>query len=355
MIETQRSGSEDVVFATVEEALDDLRAGRCVIVADSRDPESEGDLLVAAQKCTPEVVNFMATEASGIVFLCLSAERVEELGLRSMAPHGDARSWKHAMTVSIEARHGVTTGISAHDRARTIQVAIDPASRPQNLVRPGHVFPLTARSGGVLDRAGRTEAHVDLARLAGFVPAGVAVEIVTDDGSVAALADLAEFARRRGLRMITVGDVVRHRWRTERVLERGEQVRLRTRAGEFGTCTFVERPSGARHVALVQGELRDPGDVLLSVHAECFSGHVFSSVACDCATRLEHGLQTLGQSDRGALVYVRPAAVGELACDTTETEHVAAVTRQILAELEIPSARIRTADGATASLLAGPT
>lgn len=351
MLEDQRPASEDVVFATVEEALDDLRAGRCVIVADSRDPESEGDLLFAAQKCTPEAVNFMVTEATGIVFLCLPVERVEELGLWPMAPHGDGRDWKGAMTVSIEARHGVTTGISAHDRARTIQVAIHPASGPQDLVRPGHVFPLTARPSGVLGRAGRTEAHVDLTRLAGFVPAGVAVEVVTDDGSAARLADLAQFARRHGVRIITVGDLVRYRWRNERVLEPGDRMRLRTRAGEFSAFTFVERSSGVRHVALVQGAVGHGGDIPVSVQVECFSGHVFSSVACECGTRLRHGLQTLGQSDRGVLLYVRAAAVDELSCGVAESEYVGAVARQILSELDIPFARIHATDGVSESLL----
>lgn len=347
---SQLAAGEDLVSATVEEALDDLRAGRCVVVADSREPESQGDLLVAAQQCTPEVINLMATHGSGIVFLCLPGERVEELGLGPMAPHGDNLSWKQAMTVSIEARHGVTTGISAYDRARTIQAAIDPASRPQDLVQPGHIFPLKARSNGVLDRAGRTEAHVDLARLAGFIPAGVAVELTTDEGSAATFADLAQFARRHNVRIITVADVVRHRWRTERVLERGERVRLHTAAGESDVFTFTERPSATRHLALVRGNLLEPDDIWLSVHAECLPGHVFSSVACECAIRLGQALRTLGQSERAVLIYVR-AAASQVTCSAADNEHLASVTRQILCELEISSGCLRSADAATTSVL----
>jgi 3,4-dihydroxy 2-butanone 4-phosphate synthase / GTP cyclohydrolase II len=341
----------DAVFVTVEQALDDLRQGRFVILVDGRAPDSEGDLLVAAEQCTPEAINFMATEASGVVFLCLPEQRVEELGLRRMAPHGDASSWKRAMTVSIEARSGVTTGISARDRARTVQVAIDPASGAGDLVCPGHIFPLAADDDGVFGRLGRTEAHVDLARLAGFIPAAVIAEAVTEDGSDARGSDLVAFARRHAIRMVAVGDVAAYRLRTERVLAPDGRARLRTRTGAVEAMVFTERPSGLRHLAIVHGSLDGEKEVSVHVHAECFAGDVLGSAECECRDALDAALRQIAAAPRGLLVYVRSPAPSELGCGPRAPEHAAAIAAQVITELGIAPDRVRSDDPATTTAL----
>src|SRR4249919_1870086 len=235
-------------FATVEEAIEDIRAGRFVVVVDDEDRENEGDLTIAAQFATPEAVNFMVTHARGLVCLCLTEERCDELGLRQMTDQNET-PFGTAFTVTVEAREGVTTGISAHDRAHTIQVAIDPESRPRDLVQPGHVFPLKSRPGGVLERAGQTEAAVDLARLAGLNPAGVICEVMNDDGTMARVPDLERYCERHGLKMITVADLIAYRRRTEKLVHRGASVRLPTAYGEFQAIAFVEKLTGKVHVA----------------------------------------------------------------------------------------------------------
>ena len=264
-------------FATIEQAIEDIRSGRFVVVVDDADRENEGDLTIAAQFVTPEAIAFMATHGRGLICLCLSPERCDELGLRPMTERNETPLGT-AFTVSIEAREGVSTGISAQDRARTIHVAIDPASRPEDLVQPGHVFPLRGRPGGVLQRGGQTEGAVDLARLAGLIPAGVVCEIMKDDGTMARVPDLTEFCARHGIRMVTVADLIQYRRRTEKLVERVVSVRLPTEYGEFQAVAYRELISGKQHVALVRGDVAGEADVLVRVHSECLTGDVFQSL-----------------------------------------------------------------------------
>jgi 3,4-dihydroxy 2-butanone 4-phosphate synthase / GTP cyclohydrolase II len=290
-------------FATIEEAIEDVRNGRLVVVVDDPNRENEGDLVIAAQFATPEAINFMATHARGLVCLCLTEERCDQLGLRPMTDHNEARLGT-AFTVSIEAREGVTTGISAADRSHTIQVAIDPASRPQDLVQPGHVFPLRARDGGVLRRSGQTEASVDLARLAGLIPAGVVCEIMNDDGTMARVPDLVPYCERHGLKMVTVAELIEYRRRTEELVERDVSVRLPTEYGEFAATAFREKLTGKHHLALVMGEVEGRDDVLVRVHSECLTGDVFHSLRCDCGEQLESALRAIADEGRGVLLYM---------------------------------------------------
>jgi 3,4-dihydroxy 2-butanone 4-phosphate synthase/GTP cyclohydrolase II len=290
-------------FATIEEAIEEIREGRMVVVVDDPDRENEGDLTIAAQFATPEAVNFMATHARGLVCLCLTEERADELGLRPMTEHNEAPLGT-AFTVSIEAREGVTTGISAGDRSRTIQVAVHPDSTPHDLVQPGHVFPLRAKQGGVLERIGQTEAAVDLARLAGLTPAGVICEIMNDDGTMARVPDLIPYCGRHGLKMITVADLVEYRRRHEKLVERGAAVRLPTELGEFTAIGFREKLTGKTHVALVKGEVDGAENVLVRVHSECLTGDVFHSLRCDCGEQLEHALAQIEEEGRGVLLYM---------------------------------------------------
>jgi 3,4-dihydroxy 2-butanone 4-phosphate synthase/GTP cyclohydrolase II len=295
--------SPELAFASIEEAIEDVRAGKLVVVVDAADRENEGDLTIAAQFATPEAINFMATHGRGLICLCLTEERCDELGLRPMAEHNEA-PLKTAFTVSIEAREGVTTGISAADRARTIQVAIDATKGANDVVSPGHVFPLRARPGGVLRRAGQTEAAVDLARLAGLIPAGVVCEIMNEDGTMARVPDLVDYCRRHGLKMITVADLIEYRRRTEKLVERLTSVRLPTAYGEFRAVAFRERLTGKHHVALVRGEVENADNVLVRVHSECLTGDVFHSLRCDCGEQLEQALLQIGAEDRGVLLYM---------------------------------------------------
>jgi 3,4-dihydroxy 2-butanone 4-phosphate synthase / GTP cyclohydrolase II len=290
-------------FATIEEALEDVRQGKFVVVVDAADRENEGDLTIAAQFATPEAVNFMATYGRGLICLCITDERCDELDLRQMTERNET-PFGTAFTVSIEAREGVSTGISAHDRARTIQVAIDPSKGPEELVQPGHVFPLRARAGGVLQRAGQTEAAVDLARLAGLNPAGVVCEIMKDDGTMARVPDLVEYCAHHDLKMITVEDLIEYRRRTEKLVERLTSVRLPTAYGDFTAIAFRERLTGKHHVALVKGDVDGEEDVLVRVHSECLTGDVFHSLRCDCGEQLEQALARIGTEERGVLLYM---------------------------------------------------
>ena len=290
-------------FSSVEEALDDVRQGKFVVVVDDPDRENEGDLVIAAQFATPEAINFMATHARGLICLSLTEERADELGLRPMTERNEAPLGT-AFTVSIEAREGVTTGISAADRSRTIQVAINPQSRPGDLVQPGHVFPLRAKPGGVLERIGQTEAAVDLARLAGLTPSGVVCEIMNDDGTMARVPDLTRFCAHHKLRMITVAQLVEYRRRHERLVERTAQVRMPTDYGEFTAVAFREKLTGKTHVALVRGEVGGKENVLVRVHSECLTGDVFHSLRCDCGEQLELALERIGAEDEGVLLYM---------------------------------------------------
>jgi 3,4-dihydroxy 2-butanone 4-phosphate synthase/GTP cyclohydrolase II len=274
-----------------------------VVVCDGEDRENEGDLVLAAQFATPEAINFMAKEARGLVCLAVTPERCDELGLDLMAPKNED-PLKTAFTVSIEAREGVTTGISAHDRAHTIQVAIDPASRPRDLVQPGHVFPLKARTGGVLERTGHTEASVDLARLAGLTPAGVICEIMKDDGTMARVSDLVPYCERHDLRMITVADLIAYRRRTEKLVERVVATGLPTAFGDFEAVGYRSLVDNKHHVALVKGDVAGREDVVVRVHSECLTGDVFHSLRCDCGEQLEAALGMIEEEGLGVLLYL---------------------------------------------------
>jgi 3,4-dihydroxy 2-butanone 4-phosphate synthase/GTP cyclohydrolase II len=294
-------------FSTIEEALEDVRAGKMVVVCDAEDRENEGDLTLAAQFATPENINFMAREARGLICLALTPERCDELGLDLMAAKNES-AFETAFTVSIEAREGVTTGISAHDRAHTIQVAIDPRSRPGDLVQPGHVFPLKARSGGVLERTGQTEAGVDLARLAGLIPAAVICEIMNDDGTMARVKDLIPYCERHRLRMITVGDLIEYRRRTERLVEQVARATLPTEYGEFDVVGYRSLLDNKHHVALVKGDVRAAADrgepVMVRVHSECLTGDVFHSLRCDCGQQLADALKRIETEGLGVVLYL---------------------------------------------------
>jgi len=290
-------------FASIEEAIEEIRAGRFVVVADDADRENEGDLTIAAQFVTPDAVNFMAMHGRGLICLCLTPERCEELGLRQMTDQNEAQ-FGTAFTVTIEARDGVSTGISAADRAHTIQVAVDPTSTPHELVSPGHIFPLRARPGGVLKRSGQTEAAVDLARLAGLTPAGVVCEIMKDDGTMARVPDLVEFCERHGLKLVTVADLIEYRRRTEKLVERVVSVRLPTDYGDFQAVAYRETLTGKQHVALVKGDVEGKDDILVRVHSECLTGDVFHSRRCDCGEQLERALARIEQEGEGVLLYL---------------------------------------------------
>ncbi len=290
-------------FATIEEAIEDVRQGKFVVVVDDEDRENEGDLTIAAQFATPEAVNFMAMHGRGLICLCLTEERCDELGLRQMTERNET-PFGTAFTVSIEAREGVSTGISAADRARTIQAAIDPASGPSDLVQPGHVFPLRARRGGVLQRSGQTEAAVDIARLAGLTPAGVVCEVMNDDGTMARVSDLAPYCARHGIKLVTIADLIEYRRRHEKLVERTVSVRLPTIYGEFTAVAFRELLTGKHHVALVRGDVAGKQNVLVRVHSECLTGDVFHSLRCDCGEQLELALRRIGAEGEGVVLYL---------------------------------------------------
>jgi 3,4-dihydroxy 2-butanone 4-phosphate synthase / GTP cyclohydrolase II len=290
-------------FATIEEAIEEIRAGRMVVVCDDADRENEGDLTMAAQFVTPEAINFMAKHGRGLICLALTPARCDELGLDLMAAKNES-AFETAFTVSIEARDGVTTGISAADRARTIQVAIDPAAAPRDVVQPGHIFPLKAKPGGVLERTGQTEAAVDLARLAGLNPSGVICEVMNDDGTMARVADLERYCAQHGLKMITVADLIAYRRRHDKLIERVVTTRLPTAFGEFEAVGYRSYVDDKHHVAMVKGEVDGQSDVLVRVHSECLTGDVFHSLRCDCGEQLESALAMIEREGRGVLLYL---------------------------------------------------
>jgi 3,4-dihydroxy 2-butanone 4-phosphate synthase/GTP cyclohydrolase II len=290
-------------FSTIEAAIEDVRAGRMVVVCDAEDRENEGDLTLAAQFVTPEAINFMAKHGRGLVCLALTPARCDELALDLMAAKNES-PFQTAFTVSIEAREGITTGISAHDRAHTIQVAIDPRTRPQDLVQPGHIFPLKAKAGGVLERTGQTEAAVDLARLAGLNPSGVICEVMNDDGTMARVPDLVQYCAGHGLKMVTVADLIAYRRRHDKLIERVVEARMPTRYGVFQVVGFRSLVDDKHHVAMVKGEVAGKQDVLVRVHSECLTGDVFHSLRCDCGQQLEDALLRIESEERGVLLYL---------------------------------------------------
>lgn len=297
-------------FTDVLTAVEEIRAGRMIVVVDDEDRENEGDLTLAAEKVTPEAINFMAKYGRGLICLSMTPERLEHLRLGPMtrentAPRGTA------FYESIEARDGVTTGISAHDRARTIHVAIDPASRASDLVRPGHVFPLCARKGGVLVRAGQTEAAVDLARMAGMIPAGVICEIMNDDGTMARVPDLTGFCHKHNLKMLTVAELIRYRMEHERYILRIGEALLPTRHGEFRMIAYESQLDGESHVALVKGDVeRAAQPVLVRMHSHCLAGDVFGGALCDCQIVLDRSLEMIADQGSGALIYLHQTSKG---------------------------------------------
>jgi 3,4-dihydroxy 2-butanone 4-phosphate synthase / GTP cyclohydrolase II len=292
------------LFATIPEAIDDIARGRIVIVVDDADRENEGDLIVAAEKVTPETIAFMVRYTSGVICMPVLGERLDELRIPLMvAANTDHQGT--AFTVSVDARRGVTTGISAADRAKTIRTLIDPATEPEDVLRPGHIFPLRYREGGVLRRAGHTEAAVDLARLAGLYPAGVLCETVNDDGTMARLPDLARFAKEHELRLISIADLIEYRRRREVLVERVATATIPTSWGEFRTYAYESVVDGRTHVALVLGDIGDGADVMTRVHSECLTGDVFGSLRCDCGSQLERAFELIGKEGRGIVLYIR--------------------------------------------------
>ena len=301
---------DEFKFNTIEEALEDIKEGKIVILVDDEDRENEGDLTMAAQKVTPKAINFMAKYGRGLICLSLTPEQVEKLKLPMMTDVNTS-PFETAFTVSIEARRGVTTGISAHDRARTILTAIDPESGPEDLSRPGHVFPLRAKPGGVLQRTGQTEGSVDLARLSGLYPAGVICEIMDDDGTMARVPKLMEFAREHNLKIITVKDIIQYRMQKERLVKRVATVNLPTMyGGDFKAIAYSNVVDDAIHIALVKGELKGDDVILVRVHSECLTGDVFGSLRCDCGEQLHRAMEEIEEEGTGVLLYMRQEGRG---------------------------------------------
>lgn len=296
-------------FAAIDEALEDIRAGRMVVVCDDEDRENEGDLTMAAEKVTPADIAFMAMHGRGLICVPLTEERCDELGLQPMVRNNTA-ALGTAFTVSVEARGRTTTGISAFDRAATVQALIDPETQPADLLRPGHTFPLRAREGGVLRRAGQTEAAVDLARLAGLMPAGVICEVMKDDGTMARVPDLVEFCKGHSLQMITVRDLIEYRLAREKLVKRIAEAKLPSASGEFCIVAYSSLVDSESHVALVHGCVDPDKPTLVRMHSECLTGDVFHSMRCDCGEQLESALSQIGASQAGVLVYLRQEGRG---------------------------------------------
>ncbi|MCA1905261.1 MAG: bifunctional 3,4-dihydroxy-2-butanone-4-phosphate synthase/GTP cyclohydrolase II [Desulfarculus sp.] len=352
-----------MALASIEAAIQDIKDGKMVILVDDEDRENEGDLTMAAEKVTPEAINFMATHGRGLICLSLTPDRVEQLQLAMMVR--DNQSPYHtAFTVSVEARQGVTTGISAHDRAHTIRTAVAPDAKPDDLVSPGHVFPLRARRGGVLVRTGQTEGSVDLARLAGLAPAGVICEIMKDDGTMARMPDLEVFAEKWGLKIVTIRDLISYRMRNESFVHREADVRLPTEFGEFRAIAYTNDVDQMEHVALIKGEVAGDDPVLVRVHSECLTGDVFHSRRCDCGQQLASALRTMEQEGRGVLLYMKQEGRGiglinklkayalqDQGCDTVEANEALGfaadlrdygIGAQILADLGVRNMRLMT-------------
>jgi 3,4-dihydroxy 2-butanone 4-phosphate synthase / GTP cyclohydrolase II len=298
-------------FCDVETALEEIRAGRMIVVIDDEDRENEGDLTMAAEKITPEAINFMAKFGRGLVCLAMTEERLEYLRLGQMSPENTS-NFGTAFTESIDAKDGVTTGISAYDRSHTIQVAIDSATRPSDLARPGHIFPLRARKGGVLVRAGQTEASVDLARLAGMVPAGVICEIMNDDGTMSRVPELTEFCREHDMKMLTVAELIRYRMAHERYVRRLAESVVPTAYGDFRMIAYESEIHGDSHIAMVKGDVEHAGNdpVLVRMHSHCLVGDVFGATWCECRTVIDTAMRRIAEEGRGALIYLHSTSKG---------------------------------------------
>lgn len=292
-----------MAFAKTEEAIKDIKTGKMVIVVDDEDRENEGDLVMAAEKVTPEAINFMTKYGRGLICMPCIGERLDELRIPAMVSDNDSTHGT-AFTVSIGAKHRITTGISAFDRAATIQAVVDPATKPEDICRPGHVFPLRARSGGVLERAGHTETAVDLARLAGLFPAGVICEIMNEDGTMARVPELERVASQYNLEMITVASLIEYRRRTEKLVRRIAEVNLPTRYGEFTAAGYESILDHKHHLALIKGEVSGKRDVLVRVHSECLTGDVFGSLRCDCGSQLHEALKRIAKEGTGVFLYI---------------------------------------------------
>ena len=309
MADKKRTSRRKSVFATIEAAIEAIRKGEMIIVVDDEDRENEGDLTLAAEKVTPEVVNFMAMHGRGLICLAMTAERLAELDLSQMVEKNTA-PFETAFSVPIDAKGVTSTGISAADRAATVLAAINPGTRPSDLARPGHVFPLQARNGGVLVRAGQTEAAVDLARIAGLYPAGVICEIMNKDGSMARVPDLTRFAKRHKLLMITIADLIQYRVRTEGLVKRIASAALPTEYGDFRVMAYESILDRETHVALVKGDIGGGDNVLVRVHSRCLTGDVFHSARCDCGLQLEAAMQRIAEEGRGVLLYLNQEGRG---------------------------------------------
>jgi 3,4-dihydroxy 2-butanone 4-phosphate synthase/GTP cyclohydrolase II len=304
------SGGEiSMGISTIAEAVEDIKAGKFVILVDNEDRENEGDLAMAAEKVTPEAINFMAKHARGLICVPVVGERLDSLGLPMMTRDNTSR-FSTAFTVSVDARCGVTTGISAADRAQTVKTIIDPASKPADLVQPGHMFPLRARDGGVLVRVGHTEGIVDLARLAGIYPAGVICEIMNEDGSMARLPQLEQLSERYGIKIVTIADLIAYRWRCERLVHRVAEAKLPTMYGEFTAIAYKSDIDSDEQLALVTGDISTEEPVLVRVHSECVTGDVFGSLRCDCGQQMHLAMQTIGELGRGVFLYMRQEGRG---------------------------------------------
>jgi len=294
---------------SISEAIEDIRAGKFVIIIDDESRENEGDLAMAAEKVTPEAINFMAKHGRGLVCVPVTGERLDELGIPLMVTNNTSR-YSTAFTVSIEAKEKVTTGISAFDRAQTIKTVLDPNTKPSDIVQPGHIFPIRAKEGGVLVRAGHSEAIVDLARLAGLYPAGVICEVMDEDGAMARLPQLEAIAARFDLKMITIVDLIAYRLRHEKLVERVTEAKLPTKYGEFTAVAYRSTVDAAEHIALVKGDISTDEPVLVRVHSECLTGDVFGSLRCDCGAQIEMALQGIAKQDRGVFLYMRQEGRG---------------------------------------------
>ncbi len=298
-----------MALATIPEAIRDIKAGKFIIIVDDENRENEGDLAMAAEKVTPEAINFMAKNARGLICMPIIGERLDELKVPTMVQENTAE-FSTAFTVSIEAKHKVTTGISAHDRSATIKTVLDPNTRPEDLARPGHMFPIRARKGGVLVRAGHTESIVDLARLAGVYPAGVICEIMNEDGSMARLPQLEVVAEEHGLIIVSIADLIAYRRRHEKLIQRVAEAKLPTKYGEFTMVAYRSTVDPDEHVALVKGEIADDEPVLVRVHSECLTGDVFGSMRCDCGEQIILAMDHIAKEDRGVFLYMRQEGRG---------------------------------------------